>query len=51
MGEKINRDAIRAVIQSYRAMGLRKSPKTVMVNGSPQWEGTKNLSIYDEHFE
>ena len=32
-------------------MGLRKDPKTVMVNGSPQWEGFKNLSIYDEHFE
>jgi len=51
MGDAINRDAIRAVIQSYRAMGLTKDPKTMIENGTPQWQGTKNLAIYDEHFE
>jgi len=50
-GEQVNRDAIKAAIQSYRAMGLEHDPKTVLHNGIPQWEGKKNLAIYYEYFE
>lgn len=32
-------------------MGLTKDPKTIMYNGAPQWVGTKDLAIYNEHFE
>jgi hypothetical protein len=32
-------------------MGLEKDAKTMMENGRPQWQGKRNLAIYNEHFE
>ena len=50
-GEQINREVVKNCIQVFVDMGLIKPKPMRTPQGNFLWQGDRNLSIYDDHFE
>ena len=50
-GDAINKEVVKKCIQVFVDMGLIKPKPMKTPQGIFLWQGDRNLSIYDDHFE